>query len=77
MMTAWQETFDMLDFETISVKHETDFKLSPQPELSISRNFQRYSHIRVFPILYLIRIGWIQLESVKHDWRLLKAFLCL
>ena len=35
----------------------------------------------VFSILYYInwtsRIRWIQLESVKHDWRLLKAFLCL
>ena len=34
--------------------------------------------IRVFPILYWIslisRIRWIQIESVKHDWRLLKAF---
>ena len=58
-MTAWHETFDMFDFETISyisAKHETDFKPSPQPELSISRNFPRYSNIRVFPILYLIRI---------------------
>ena len=39
------------------------------------------SDIRVFPILYWIslisRIRWIQQESVEHDWRLLKAFLCL
>ena len=37
--------------------------------------------IRVFPILYwnssISRNMWIQLESVKHHWRLLKAFLCL
>ena len=37
--------------------------------------------IRIFPILYWIgligRISWIQPESVKRDWRLLKAFLCL
>ena len=36
---------------------------------------------RVFPILYWIslisNIRWIQLESTKHGWRLLKAFLCL
>ena len=35
---------------------------------------------RVFPILNWIsvisKIRWIQLESVKHDWRLVKAFLC-
>ena len=32
----------------------------------------------VFDSIELIRwIRWIQLESVKHDWRLLKAFLCL
>ena len=32
---------------------------------------------RVFPILYQIsRIRRIQLESVKHNWRLLEAFLC-
>ena len=37
--------------------------------------------IGVFPVLYWIslisRIKWIKLESVKHDWRLLKAFLRL
>ena len=37
--------------------------------------------IRRFLILYYIilisRIRWIQLESVKHGWMLLKAFLCL
>ena len=28
---------------------------------------------------YWLRISglWVQLESVKHDWRLLKAFVCL
>ena len=35
----------------------------------------------VFPSLYWIsivsRIRRIQLELVKHDWRLLKVFLCL
>ena len=38
----------MVNFETISyisVKHETDFKLSPQTELSISRDFPRYSYV--------------------------------
>ena len=39
------------------------------------------THKRVFPILCQIRlIRWIrliQLESVKHDWSLLYAFLCL
>ena len=51
--------------------------------------FQQYQNVnsgficevnsRVFPILqYLIgRISLIQLESVWHDWRLLKVFMCL
>ena len=33
-----------------------------------------------FPILYKIRligrISWIKLEPVKHDWKILKVFLC-
>ena len=37
--------------------------------------------IHVFPILCCIRlisrISWIELESAKHDWKLLKVFLCL
>ena len=45
----------------------------------ITKNFK--CSIHVFPILCWIclisRIRWIQLESVKHDWRLLKTFLCL
>ena len=35
----------------------------------------------IVPFLYYIswisRIRWIQPQSVKHDWRLLKAYLCL
>ena len=38
-------------------------------------------NLRVFPILYWIslvsRFRWIQLESVRHDWRILEVFLCL
>ena len=45
--------------------------------MSLFMNAER-SDNSVFPILYwinLIRI--IQLESVKHDRKLLKAFMCL
>ena len=42
---------------------------------------QNNNFTRVFPILYWIslisKIRWVQLESVKYDWRSLKAFLCL
>ena len=55
-----------------------DNKLTLFPLVSSNAH---HADTRVFPILYLIswisRIRWIQLESVKHDWRLLKAFLCL
>ena len=48
MMTVWRKTFNTLDSETISyisVKHETNFKLSSRSELSISRDFPRFSYI--------------------------------
>ena len=56
--------------------------LSPECELALYSVSQKYLFQRinrVFPILYWIStctIRWIQLESVKHDWRLLKA-LCV
>ena len=31
----------------------------------------------IFSLFHISRNRWIQLESVKHNWRLLKTFLCL
>ena len=38
-------------------------------------------NISIFPVLYQIslirRLSWTQIKPVKHDWKLLKVFLCL
>ena len=61
--------------------HMTHSESHFSPGLSGNPSLDDGKATRVFPILYKIRwiswIRWIQLESVKHNWRLLKAFLCL
>ena len=80
MLTSISKVTHSHDFsleKSVGLRNE-DEKLNGNDK---RKDHQRKSSIGAFPILYWIslisRLGWIQLESVKHDWRLLKTFLCL